>query len=160
MNSTSDRAETARIADQLRRAVEGDNWTGRNLVQLLDGLTDAQALARPIAGTHTIAELVMHVAVWLEVATRRLAGETYEPATEVEDWPLALDAAGWVAARVRFDAAYRGLLLTLDVLTDERLTEATPGKPYTHYVLLHGIVQHVLYHAGQIALLRRAQGLA
>lgn len=161
MSSTSDpatgRAEALRIADQLRRAVEGANWTGRNLSELLADVTPEAALARPIPNAHTIAELVAHVAVWLEVPVRRLAGEVYEP-TPVEDWPPVADAAAWAAARARLDVAYRALLVTLGTLTDERLGETTPGEDSPHYVLLHGGVQHTLYHAGQIALLLRAQG--
>lgn len=161
MSSTSDpaagRAEALRIADQLRRAVEGANWTGPNLTELLAGVTPEAALARPIPGAHTIAELAAHVAVWMEVPVRRLAGEVYEP-TPAEDWPAVADAAAWAAARARLDAAYRALLAALGTLTDERLGETTPGKESPHYVLLHGAVQHTLYHAGQIALLRRAVG--
>ncbi len=160
MSSTSDpaagRAEALRIADQLRRAVEGANWTGPNLTQLLDGLTPAQALARPVPGAHTIAETVAHVAVWLEVPVRRfLAGEAYDPPPAL-DWPAVGVPAAWAAARARLDAAYRALLAALDTLTDDRLAETTPGKDYSAYVLLHGVVQHTLWHAGQIALLRRA----
>jgi hypothetical protein len=32
------------------------------------------------------------------------------------------------------------------------------GKPYDYYVLLHGALQHTLYHAGQIAMVRRLAG--
>jgi hypothetical protein len=42
---------------------------------------------------------------------------------------------------------------------DERLPEKVPGKEpddYTLYYTLHGIVQHELYHARQIALLKKA----
>jgi len=60
------------------------------------------------------------------------------------------------AARARLDAAYRALLAALDTLVDDDLGRTTPGKDYTTYVLLHGVVQHTLWHGGQIALLRRA----
>src|ERR1041384_7534740 len=30
-----------------------------------------------------------------------------------------------------------------------------PGTPYNVYFLLHGVIQHDLYHAGQIALLKK-----
>jgi len=36
-----------------------------------------------------------------------------------------------------------------------RLEEITPGTSYSNYVLLHGVIQHDLYHAGQIALLKK-----
>lgn len=161
MNSTSDpsaRAEVLRIADQLRRAYEGSNWSGPNLRSLIDSVTPAVALARPFPGAHTIGELVAHTAVWMEVPVRRfLQGEAYDPPPAL-DWPAVEGEAGWMAARARLDASYGALLMALDTLTDERLRETTPGKAYTTYVLLHGVVQHTLYHVGQIALLRNAVG--
>ncbi|HLA63841.1 MAG TPA: DinB family protein [Rhodothermales bacterium] len=159
MSSTSDpttRAEVLRIADQLRRAVEGANWSGPNLRSLIDSVTPEVALARPFAGAHTIGELVAHTAVWMEVPVRRfLQGEAYDPPPAL-DWPAVEGEAGWAAAQARLDAAYGALLAALDTLTDDQLGEGTPGKSYTTYVLLHGVVQHTLYHAGQIALLRNA----
>lgn len=44
---------------------------------------------------------------------------------------------------------------------DSHLLEPVPGKKEKHYdyfYLFSGIVQHELYHAGQIALLKKAQG--
>jgi len=46
----------------------------------------------------------------------------------------------------------------VDDLPDSRLYEVVPGKTgkhYTFYYMLHGVVQHELYHAGQIALLKK-----
>jgi len=29
------------------------------------------------------------------------------------------------------------------------------GRDYTTYVMVHGVIQHNLYHAGQIAILKK-----
>lgn len=58
--------ETERIADQLRRAWEGDAWHGPPLKKALDGLTARQAAAHPIAGAHSIWDLALHIAAWQE----------------------------------------------------------------------------------------------
>ena len=47
----------------------------------------------------------------------------------------------------------RGAIAALD---PERLDERVRGKPYSVYFMLHGVIQHNLYHAGQIALLKKA----
>ena len=42
------------------------------------------------------------------------------------------------------------------VFPEGRLIEIVPGQErFNFYFLLHGIVQHNAYHAGQIALLQR-----
>jgi len=58
------RSEAARIADQLRRAFDGDAWHGDSLFEILEGVTAAQTAARPITRAHTIWELVLHIAAW------------------------------------------------------------------------------------------------
>jgi hypothetical protein len=37
----------------------------------------------------------------------------------------------------------------------ERLTDTVPGRSYDFHQLFHGIVDHCIYHAGQIALLKK-----
>jgi hypothetical protein len=52
--------------------------------------------------------------------------------------------------------ALREAVLELD---DEQLDEPILPNMSTRYVSLHGAIQHTLYHAGQIALVRKWLGL-
>ena len=49
------------------------------------------------------------------------------------------------------------LIKTVEALPDSRLRQRVPGKRYDFYLMLHGVAQHALYHAGQIAILKKAQ---
>lgn len=140
--------ENYRIADQLRRAVYGEAWHGDAVLELLDGVTPEQAALRPPAGAHSIEELTLHIAVWLEAANRRLHGD---PALLLgdADWP---PPGEWPATRERLRAACEVLLTSLEKAD---LDAAVPGKAYDIYFLLHGVIQHTMYHAGQIALTKR-----
>jgi len=82
----SSQIETSRIADQLRRAFYGEAWHGPALLEILRGVSAAEAAARPLPKAHRIWEIVRHVAVWDEAARRRMAGEVVQPAPH-EDWP-------------------------------------------------------------------------
>jgi hypothetical protein len=48
------------------------------------------------------------------------------------------------------------LVKTVAALPKSRLLDQVPGKKYDFYHMLHGIAQHELYHAGQIAILKKA----
>jgi hypothetical protein len=50
----------------------------------------------------------------------------------------------------------RDRILHLDEAQLSDIVYSEEGKKISVYVLLHGLVQHNLYHAGQIALLKRA----
>lgn len=153
-------SETSRIADQLRRAFEGEAWHGPSVLEILDGLGAAAAAARPLPTTHSIWEIVMHIAVWDDAARRRMAGEVVQP-TPAEDWPAVTDTspAAWERALAHLKRTHQALVAAVAATSDARLLEKVPGKEpdyYTLYYMLHGIAQHELYHAGQIALLKKA----
>src|ERR1035441_6101142 len=98
--SKTDRSEAARIADQLRRAFDGEAWHGDSLFEILEGVTAAQAAARPIAGAHTIWELVLHIVAWDGAVLRRLGGAAVE-LSDAQNFPPVRDTS---------EAAWRGAL--------------------------------------------------
>ncbi|HEU4697651.1 MAG TPA: DinB family protein [Gemmatimonadales bacterium] len=149
-------SEIPRLVDQLERALDGDAWHGPPLLAVLRGLDAAAAARRPCAGTHTAWELALHVRCWLDVARRRIAGEAVEP-NEAENWPPmpAATDAEWARTVAAVEASYRALIAAAARLDDTALARPVSGQAYDTYVLLHGALQHTLYHAGQIALLGR-----
>ena len=158
----SDQGETLRIADQLRRAFDGEAWHGSSVLEILSGMTAATAAARPLPNAHRIWEIALHIAVWDDVARRRMAGEVVQPTPE-QDWPAVTDTSplAWQRTLEHLKRTHDALVAAVKGTSDARLLEKVPGKEpdyYTLYYMLHGIVQHELYHAGQIALLKKAAG--
>ena len=151
-------SEGMRIADQLRRAFDGTAWHGPALLELLGDVDAATAAARPLAKVHSIWELVLHIAVWDDAGLRRLDGKKWQP-TGVANFPLvsAPTEAAWRKAIAATKRTHETLVKTVAGLPDSRLGDRVPGKRYDFYHMLHGIVQHELYHAGQIAILKKAQ---
>lgn len=152
-------AETARIADQLRRAFSGDAWHGDSLLEILDGVTAAQASARPIPHAHTIWELVLHVAAWDGAVRRRLGGEAVALSDE-QNFPPVKDTSetAWRKTMEHVRHVHDELVNAVSEFPDSRLEDRVPGKQgshYNYYYMLHGVAQHELYHAGQIALLKK-----
>lgn len=150
-------SETKRIGDQLRRAYEGQAWHGPSVKELLSDVTAEQAAARPIAGSHSIWEIVLHISAWEEGVARRLSGERAELSTE-EDWPTVSDTseAAWRKTLAALEANHLRLREALKSLDDARLDEPIVEGMSSVYGTLHGVIQHSLYHAGQIALLKKA----
>ncbi len=145
--------EMDRIRDQLHRALRGEAWHGPSLCEVLDGVGEDAARARPIAGAHSIVELVNHVIAWADEARARIEGRGRELPDE-EDWPAG---QAWKDTMARLERSHRELDQAIGRLTDAVLADSVPGRPETIYHLLHGVVQHDLYHAGQIALLKKAR---
>ncbi|HXC71846.1 MAG TPA: DinB family protein [Pyrinomonadaceae bacterium] len=153
--------EVERIRDQFHRAFEGEAWHGPSVLKLLEGITAQQAGAHPIAGAHSIWELTLHIAAWERACKRRLEGDPAQ-LSDQEDWRPINDTseAAWESTKQHLIDNHRELLNAIAKVDDARLNEPImkdPNIPFSSvYVTLHGGVQHDLYHAGQIAMLKKA----
>jgi len=153
-------SELARIDEQLRTAIEGGAWHGPAVIELLAGVTPAQAHAHPIAGAHSIWELVLHLGGAYRLVLRRLRGDGM-PLTPEEDWPPVPEPTEerWQAAIGALRALNEDARRAVARFDRERLDEPLVAEsPYAAYVQFIGLTQHDLYHAGQIALLKKALG--
>ena len=147
-------SETRRIADQLKRAFEGEAWHGPALMEALAGITAQRAAARPVANAHSIREIVAHVAAW-EDAVRRRLGEKVE-LTDAQDWPAVGDGErAWVELLERLERGNHALRDVILGFEDSRLDMRPGENRATAYLLMHGVIQHDLYHAGQISVLKK-----
>ena len=155
-------SEAARIADQLRRSFRGQAWHGPAVLELLGDVSAERAAARPLPNAHSIWELVLHIGAWENVALRWLAGEIAElPHLKGEDdWPPVREASAgaWKQAVDELAARHDRLVELVARLSERQLSEKVAGREYSLYFLLHGLAQHNLYHAGQIALLKKGSG--
>lgn len=150
-------SEVKRIQDQLRRSFEGPAWHGPSIKELVGDVTAGKAAAKPLARAHSIWEIVLHIAAWEEGARRRLAGERAELSTE-EEWPPVGDTseAAWREALQSMERNHLRLREAVSLIEDERLPLPVVEGMSSVYGTLHGVIQHNLYHAGQIALLKKA----
>ena len=149
--------EIARIVEQLKRGFEGGAWHGPGVMEILNGVTARQAAARPIPGAHSIWELVLHIAAWESACRRRLEGDRAELPTE-EDWPHVADTSdeAWETTIAALKDGHRKLRESVARLDESRLDAPILQGMSSVYATLHGAVQHDLYHAGQIAVLKKA----
>ena len=158
-------SETEFIADVIDQAAHGEAWHGPALQDAVAGVTAEDASRRPIDGAHTIWEIVAHVTVWAREVERRLR-ERARPVDAAADWPTPPngDADAWDAAKSGLLDAHHRLRQTIREFPPQRLPEQVPGTSdeshASFYMMLHGLAQHDAYHAGQIAMLRKALAAA
>ena len=155
---TTPNSEPALIAEQLRRAFEGDAWHDPAVLELLEDVDAATAAAKPLLDVHSIWELVLHIAAWDGAACRRLAGEKWQPegAANFPLVPKRPTEGAWRKCVAHSKKTHGVLVKTVAALPESRLRERVPGKKYDFCHMLHGVAQHELYHAGQIAILKKA----
>jgi uncharacterized damage-inducible protein DinB len=146
------------ITDQLQRAFDGEAWHGPAFMEILEGIDAKTAAARPIPTAHSIWELVLHLAGWERVITRRLRGEKLTLSDEENFGHItSVSESAWREAVKTLRENHDELIKSVSSLPEFRLSETVPGKDYTVLFMLLGSVQHAAYHGGQIALLKRSR---
>ena len=150
----------SRLEEQLGRALEGEAWHGPSVLEVLERVSAEQAAAHPTAGAHSIWELVLHLCGTYGWVLRRLGGDGMQ-LTEPEDWPSVPEpsAQNWSDSIRVLKQLNEDLRLAVRNFPGERLDQPlVPEAPYTAYTQFIGVTQHNLYHAGQMALLKKALG--
>ena len=156
--------ELENLTESLRQSLSGDPWHGPLVAALLADITPGEATAHPVAGAHSVIELVLHLAAWTQEVGSRLSGNP--PALPaIGDWPPYAGAAGSAraSAQLTLHEAHADLLQLVQRLPAGRLSdrvgdlrEASLGTGASCGVMLAGLAQHDAYHGGQIAILKRA----
>ena len=149
-------AEVDRIVDQYERAMNGEAWHGDPVWKILDGVSAEQAAGRASPQVHTIWQLVAHMTFWETEVLRRLNRLPARPVEEL-NFPAMPDVTedNWNQTREEFRHSNFNFRTALTKLDESQLDQLMPGRETSIYVEVHGVIQHHLYHAGQIAILSK-----
>ncbi len=151
-------SDVQRILDHYDGVLNGNAWHGDPVWQVLDTISAEQAAGRPIPEAHTIWEIVAHMTFWENVVVQRLAGLCAGVVEELNFPPMpAATEENWRATLDQFRASNRAFREALARLDPAKLNELTAARKRTFYGEAHGIIEHHVYHLGQIALLKKAQ---
>lgn len=144
------------IADQIRRAFGGESWHGPSVREVLADVSAEDAAAHPIAGAHSIWEIVLHLISGYILVLRRVRGERAQLSPE-QEWPPvpAVSTEAWHDSQHTLEQLNQQLQSAVRAFPSQRLSQEL-GSEYSAYVQFSGTPQHDLYHAGQIVILKKA----
>ncbi len=151
--------EIERISQELEQAFARNAWYGPSLLETLAGVDAETAAAHPIAGAHSIWEIVNHIIYTQQLLVRRIKGETI-PWSPDDDWPAAPKPSkqAWKQTLDMLMMGEAKLQMAVAGFPEARLDEPIDPHGTSAYRNVHGHAEHNAYHAGQIVLLRRAAG--
>src|ERR1700761_8770177 len=152
-----------KLFNELQKVLSGDPWYGNPVYQIIEQVSFEAAFEKPQHAAHNIAEIVLHRLSWTEEVLDRMNGmDAGMPSSG--DWPPTgnPDEQKWqnyVNDLQLVNVNLIGLLGNFpeekwtELINDERDPELGTGVTYEE--LVNGLIQHHIYHSGQIALLRR-----
>jgi uncharacterized damage-inducible protein DinB len=150
-----------KLQHQLTQILSGNAWYGPNVYDLLSKVTFEAAYEKPPGSIHNIAEIVLHMIAWTEEVMDRLNGQTPGiPASG--DWPPtgAPDEQKWHNYVDDLKLVNVNLLEVIRNFPTEQWGEIIPDErepkvDFSYAELIEGLIQHHVYHSGQIAILNR-----
>jgi len=143
------------LIDQIKTTFNGDSWHGPNLVKILKGINSEEAAKRSVGERHTIWELTNHITFWLEEVQKSVKDKKNLDHSG-DAWPrMGASEEDWIQSVNRLEAAVNMLVDDLATWKNNDLAVIVPEANFTFKQMLHGILHHNLYHAGQINIIRK-----
>lgn len=146
--------QTQQIADSYHAATIKGAWHGPSLADLIAKITPEIAATAPTPGAHTATALLQHILLWNErvrEASESKPMPAWEPEREWAEPPIPWNdlVPRWNRSRDLLEAKIRDFPV-------EELAKQVPGRTYSYEWMFRGIVQHTIYHSGQIAMILSA----
>jgi len=143
------KSEIKKIIDILSHTFEKNAWHGPAVKEVLANLKPEHANLR-VGTSHSIEELIRHMAAWRGFVAKKLEGDEKFDLTDEQNFPAARNLSEAIQL---LEQSQHNLIKVLEKTPDDLLDQRVPGRPYKFFTMLHGIIHHDLYHAGQIMLI-------
>lgn len=155
--------KSAKLQTQLETILYRQPWYGTPIYTIVESVSFETAYQKPQNASHNIYEILTHMLAWTEEAINRMQSK---PAGQPlrGDWSSSgtPDEKKWLQLISSFKLANVELTQQISAFADERWAEATndsrgtyTGYGATYEALITGLLQHHVYHAGQISLLNK-----
>ena len=144
-------------AAQLNENFAGEPWFGRNIQAILKEINEDIASQKP-NGQHSMLELLYHMINWRLFTINRLEKSSATVKSfEENDWQVLdhQDKSLWQKGIEQLNDTQQRLLNLINTMKDEDLQSPVHERDYENRTLINGIIQHDIYHLGQIAYIKK-----
>ncbi|MEO6315762.1 MAG: DinB family protein [Chitinophagaceae bacterium] len=152
------KSEINSILSSLQRTSTGHPWYGRAVYEIIKESSSDRQYIRPTSNSHSLAELLYHMVTWAEFVQKRIEKEPIKDmaAFDALDWrPIDPDLHDMEKGLMALQAAHNNIIALLQEKDDSFLEEKCDYRDYNFDYLLNGLIQHNIYHLGQIAYLHK-----
>jgi len=150
--------EIKRIHKNISAIYDGTPWYGDNITTYLTGVSAEKAVLKPDRLNHSIAEIVSHMTAWRYFVIEKMKGNAEYEVWDTElNWQkiTSLTEIEWQSIKGELLKSQTQLLLQIDQMQESLLSSQVDGRKYNFRLMLQGIGQHDIYHAGQISIIRK-----
>ena len=150
--------ELKAIIERMESVFSGEPWYGKSITRLLDEVDETAVYTKINGHAHTMIELLFHMLNWQEFALHRLQEDNnIDPQRyQLLDWRETDPSMHtWNTGIAAFTGAHNKIVELLKRSPDELLSRQVQYRPYDMRFLLNGLIEHNIYHIGQITLINK-----
>ena len=147
--------ETANIIHSFKKTLQGEPWYGQPVMAILNDIDPAVVFKKPTDASHSLIDILYHMITWTEFTVNRLDKEETDD-SDAMDWRTINPAEhSWEKGLAQFKTANDRIIEILETKEDDFLEEKVDFRNYNTRYLLNGLIQHHIYHLGQIAYIKK-----
>jgi uncharacterized damage-inducible protein DinB len=150
--------EVQSIISNLERVMSGQPWFGRPVYSIMEETDPAKVSIQPGKSGHSLLELLYHMITWADFTLKSLEADEKTDITAIEkmDW-RTIDPSlhSWKKGMEDFKSIHEKIIQLLNKKDDTFLPEMVRHRQYNFRFLLNGLIQHNIYHLGQIAYINK-----
>lgn len=154
--------ETQYIIKSFESTLSGQPWFGRAVYEILGEVDESKAGTKPNGTEHSMLELIWHMNTWAEFVLGAVENRSVEEMKKIEanDWRnIDPKTHTWKKGIEQLRAIHTTITELLNQKSDDNfLSEVVPTRKFNYRFMLNGLVQHNIYHLGQIAYLKKMLG--
>ena len=149
--------EITAIIKSFETTLNGQPWFGRAVFEILEEADESKVNVKPNGTEHSILELLWHMNTWAEFVLAHLEKRTEAEikAVEENDWRKSNTTTNWKKGIEELKTIHKKIEAMLNQKEDSFLSEMVPNRQFNFRFMLNGLVQHNIYHLGQIAYLKK-----
>jgi uncharacterized damage-inducible protein DinB len=150
--------EIQTIIRHLQEVLNGQPWYGKPVYELLNEVNQDLQYIQPRPNSHSLTELLYHMVTWAEFTQKRIEKEPIQnmDAFNALDWrPIDPDLHDWQKGLAALKASHQKIIELIQTKNDAFLNEIADYRKYDFRYLLNGLIQHNIYHLGQIAYVNK-----
>jgi uncharacterized damage-inducible protein DinB len=153
--------ETQSIIKSFEITLNARPWFGRGVFEILGEVDETKAQTKPNGTEHSLLELLWHMNTWAEFCLKQLENVSADEIKEVEarDWQdIDPEIHSWKKGIDELKNIHEKIIAILKTKDDPFLSELVKERKYNYRFMLNGLIQHNIYHLGQVAYVKKLLG--
>ena len=157
--------EMQSIIRNLQNTLDGEPWFGRAVYEILEEVDGSKVYIKPSCpeggpdnSGHSLLELLYHMITWAGFTLGKLDNNADADLIQSEDldWrEINKTVHTWQAGLEKFRKIHEKIILILETKEDAFLSGMVEGRKFNYRFMLNGLIQHNIYHLGQVAYVKK-----